>query len=104
MIMKNFTQYLVEAKNRNKEYTKVLTQLDKALMGQQSDIDTAVSEFIKPNGPTIYAFITNKVKDAIKIGYTDQHPEKRIDQWRKYYGKSPEDVKCAFGQRNRAKR
>lgn len=94
MEMKNFTQYLLEAKNRNKEYTKVLTQLDKALMGQQSDIDTAVSEFIKPNGPTIYAFVTNKVKDAIKIGYTDQHPEKRIDQWRKYYGQSPEDVKC----------
>ena len=94
MEMKNLTQYLVEAKNRNKEYTKVLTQLDKALMGQQSDIDTAVSEFIKPNGPTIYAFVTNKVKDAIKIGYTDQHPEKRIDQWRKYYGQSPEDVKC----------
>ena len=94
MEMKNFTQYLIEAKNRNKEYTKVLTQLDKALMGQQSDIDTAVSEFIKPNGPTIYAFVTNKVKDAIKIGYTDQHPEKRIDQWRKYYGQSPEDVKC----------
>lgn len=94
MIMKDFTQYLVEAKNRNKEYTKVLTQLDKALMGQQSDIDTAVSEFIKPNGPTIYAFITNKVKDAIKIGYTDQHPEKRIDQWRKFYGSGPEDVKC----------
>lgn len=94
MIMKDFTQYLVEAKNRNKEYTKVLTQLDKALMGQQSDIDAAVSEFIKPNGPTIYAFVTNKVKDAIKIGYTDQHPEKRIDQWRKYYGSGPEDVKC----------
>ena len=48
--MKNFTQYLVEAKNRNKEYAKVITQLDKALMGQQSDIDAAVSEFIKPNG------------------------------------------------------
>lgn len=94
MIMKDFTQYLVEAKNRNKEYTKVLTQLDKALMGQQSDIDAAVSEFIKPNGPTIYAFVTNKVKDAIKIGYTDQHPEKRIDQWRKFYGSGPEDVKC----------
>ena len=94
MIMKNFTQYLVEAKNRNKEYTQVLTQLDKALMGQQSDIDAAVSEFIKPNGPTIYAFVTNKVKDAIKIGYTDQHPEKRIDQWRKFYGSGPEDVKC----------
>lgn len=92
--MKNFTQYLIEAKDRNKEYAKVLTQLDKALMGQQSDIDAAVSEFIKPNGPTIYAFVTNKVKDAIKIGYTDQHPEKRIDQWRKYYGQSPEDVKC----------
>ena len=30
--MKDFTQYLVEAKNRNKECTKVLTQLDKALM------------------------------------------------------------------------
>ena len=92
--MKNFTQYLTEAKNRNKEYVEVLTQLDKALRGQQSEIDTAVSEFIKPNGPTIYAFVTNKVKDAIKIGYTDQHPEKRIDQWRKIYGHSPEDVTC----------
>ena len=78
--MKDFTQYLVEAKNRNKEYTKVLTQLDKALMGQQSDIDAAVSEFIKPNGPTIYALVTNKDKDAIKNGYKEQQQKKRIEK------------------------
>jgi hypothetical protein len=94
MLMKNFTQYLTEAKKRNIEYVEVLTQLDRVLRGEKSNIDTAVSEFIKPNGPTIYAFVTNKVKDAIKIGYTDQHPEKRIDQWRKIYGHSPEDVTC----------
>lgn len=56
------------------------------------DADIKTLDFIKPNGPTIYAFTTNKVRNAIKIGYTDQHPEKRIEQWRDTYGKEAGDV------------
>lgn len=47
------------------------------------------SGLINPNGPCIYAFTTNPelVKDAIKIGYTDQLPQKRLQQWQKVYNK-----------------
>ena len=68
---------------------KGLSILDQYLNG---DATTQDLKFIKPNGPTIYAFVTNKVKDAVKIGYTDQHPEKRIEQWREIYGKKEGEV------------
>lgn len=68
--------------------------LDKILNNSESNVDNFVKEFIRPNGPTIYAFVTDKVKDAIKVGYTDQHPEKRIEQWREIYGKEKGEVEC----------
>ena len=44
-------------------------------------------EVIKQNGPTIYAFVVKEIKNCIKIGYTDQHPAKRIAQWKDIYEK-----------------
>ena len=80
---------ITEAKKEEKAIGKTL--LDGVLNGEINDVREFTS-FIKPNGPVIYAFTTNKVKDAIKIGYTDQHPEKRIAQWADIYGKKPGDV------------
>lgn len=90
--MKNLYELITEARIKKEPKTpeaKGLSILDQYLNGKSSAQDL---KFIKPNGPTIYAFVTNKVKDAIKIGYTDQHPEKRIAQWREIYGKKEGEV------------
>ena len=86
----------MEAKNKKEEQKHIegTSILDKILNNSESNIDNFVKEFIRPNGPTIYAFVTDKVKDAIKVGYTDQHPEKRIEQWREIYGKGKGEVEC----------
>lgn len=42
-----------------------------------SEIDYS---FLHQNGPMIYAFTTSDVKDAVKIGYTDQSVNARINQ------------------------
>ena len=90
--MKNLYELITEARIKKEPKTpeaKGLSILDQYLNG---DVSAQDLKFIKPNGPTIYAFVTNKVKDAIKIGYTDQHPEKRIEQWREIYGKKEGEV------------
>ena len=91
--MKNLYELITEARIKRElpktPEAKGLSILDQYLKGDLSQQDL---KFIKPNGPTIYAFVTNKVKDAIKIGYTDQHPEKRIAQWREIYGKKEGEV------------
>lgn len=92
--MKELYDLISEARRRKEVPLKTpeakgLSILDQYLKGDLSQQDL---KFIKPNGPTIYAFVTNKVKDAIKIGYTDQHPEKRIAQWREIYGKNDGEV------------
>lgn len=91
--MKNLYELITEARVKRETpktpEAKGLSILDQYLKGDLSQQDL---KFIKPNGPTIYAFVTNKVKDAIKIGYTDQHPEKRIAQWREIYGKKEGEV------------
>lgn len=94
--MINIIKYLIEAKNKKEEqkYIEGTSILDKILNNSESNVDSFVKEFIRPNGPTIYAFVTDKVKDAIKVGYTDQHPEKRIEQWREIYGKGKGEVEC----------
>lgn len=94
--MINIIKYLMEAKNKKEEQKHIegTSILDKILNNSESNIDNFVKEFIRPNGPTIYAFVTDKVKDAIKVGYTDQHPEKRIEQWREIYGKGKGEVEC----------
>lgn len=94
--MINIIKYLIEAKNKKEEQKHIegTSILDKILNNSESNVDNFVKEFIRPNGPTIYAFVTDKVKDAIKVGYTDQHPEKRIEQWREIYGKGKGEVEC----------
>ena len=87
--MKSLNVIINEARKEAKNFGKTL--LDGVLNGEIDDAKEFTT-FIKPNGPVIYAFTTNKVKDAIKIGYTDQHPEKRIAQWAEIYGREPGDV------------
>ena len=94
--MINIIKYLIESRNKKEEQKHIegTSILDKILNNSESNVDNFVKEFIRPNGPTIYAFVTDKVKDAIKVGYTDQHPEKRIEQWREIYGKEKGEVEC----------
>ena len=98
--MISIIKYLMESKTKKEEQKHIegTSILDKILNNSdnssESNVDNFVKEFIRPNGPTIYAFVTDKVKDAIKVGYTDQHPEKRIEQWREIYGKEKGEVEC----------
>ena len=95
--MKSINEFLNEGRKRKEEEQHIegVSILDKILNDEETTpVDEFVKEFIRPNGPTIYAFITDKVKDAIKVGYTDQHPEKRIAQWKEVYGKEAGEVTC----------
>ena len=94
--MLSITQFINEGRKKE-EKEKVIegvSILDKIVNKESDNVEEFVKEFIRPNGPTIYAFVTDKVKDAIKVGYTDQHPEKRIEQWREIYGKELGEVTC----------
>ena len=42
-------------------------------------------KIFKANTPMIYAFTTPQIKNAIKVGFTDQGVQKRINQWKKHY-------------------
>ncbi len=77
----------------DKKKEEELSVLDKALNGDNEEIKE-FEKLLRPNGPCIYAFITDKVNNAIKIGYTDQHPLKRIEQWKEVYGKEEGEVEC----------
>ena len=77
----------------DKKKEEGLSVLDKALNGDNEEIKE-FEKLLRPNGPCIYAFITDKVNNAIKIGYTDQHPLKRIEQWKEVYGKEKGEVEC----------
>jgi len=77
----------------DKKKEEGLSILDKSLNGDNEEIKE-FEKLLRPNGPCIYAFITDKVNDAIKIGYTDQHPLKRIEQWKEVYGKEEGEVEC----------
>ena len=93
----NITQFINEGRRKKQEqeiHIEGNSILDKIMNDKETNIDEFVKEFVRPNGPTIYAFVTDKVKDAIKVGYTDQHPEKRIEQWREIYGKEKGEVEC----------
>ena len=94
MKMRSILQLIREARGKKQKEEKIegLSILDKALNGEIAE-DT-IKDIIHPNGPTIYAFITDKVNDAIKVGYTDQHPEKRIAQWKEIYGEKEGEVTC----------
>lgn len=94
MKMRSILQLIREARGKKQKEEKIegLSILDKALNGEIAE-DT-IKDIIHPNGPTIYAFVTDKVNDAIKVGYTDQHPEKRIAQWKEIYGEKEGEVTC----------
>ena len=94
--MMSLIKFIAEAKraNKNTEQKEIgITILDQVLNGDFKNTDE-FSKLIRPNGPTIYAFVTDKVKNAIKVGYTDQHPMKRIEQWQEVYGKNEHEVEC----------
>ena len=57
------------------------SELDKELNGEESNIGS----FIRQNTPIIYAFVTNMMKPAVKIGFTTQGAQKRLQQWQKYF-------------------
>ena len=92
--MRSIIQYIFEGRKKQstndenkKEGLSILDRNDTVTINQLKNI-------MKINGPVIYAFITDKIDNAVKIGYTDQHPEKRINQWKKKYGKKEGEVKC----------
>jgi len=99
-----FLKYITESRNKKteqeqEEHIEGISILDKIATvkdeeEQEQLVKDFADDFAKPNGPTIYAFITDKVQDAIKVGYTDQHPEKRIAQWKDIYGKEAGEVTC----------
>lgn len=92
--MRSIIQYIFEGRKKQstndenkKEGLSILDRNDTVTINQLKNI-------MKINGPVIYAFITDKIDNAVKIGYTDQHPEKRINQWKKKYGEREGEVKC----------
>ena len=85
------SEYILERLNKKEEdqHIEGMSILD-AVMNANNDkkedeLIEKLNKVIKNNGPTIYAFVVDKVKNAIKVGYTDQHPEKRIQQWKDVY-------------------
>ena len=101
-LMINIVKYILEARkkkaknNTEEKHAEGISILDQITSAKDENreqlIDTFVNTFVRPNGPCIYAFMTDKVRDAIKVGYTDQHPEKRIAQWRELYGRNAGEV------------
>lgn len=85
------SEYILERLNKKKEEQHIegMSILDAAMNvnndKKEDELIEKLNKVIKNNGPTIYAFVVDKVKNAIKVGYTDQHPEKRIQQWKDVY-------------------
>jgi len=63
--------------NRKEMLSESLSNLSK----NESDF----GKYLRTNTPMIYAFITKDIPDAIKVGYTNQGVQNRIDQWKKKY-------------------
>lgn len=84
-------EYIFERLNKKEEEQRIegMSILDAAMNvnndKKEDELIEKLNKVIKNNGPTIYAFVVDKVKNAIKVGYTDQHPEKRIQQWKDVY-------------------
>ena len=84
-------EYILERLNKKEEdqHIEGMSILDAAMNAnndkKEDELIEKLNKVIKNNGPTIYAFVVDKVKNAIKVGYTDQHPEKRIQQWKDVY-------------------
>lgn len=93
--MKSIIEFINEDRRKKQEqeiHIEGNSILDKIMNDKETNIDEFVKEFVRPNGPTIYAFTTDKVDSAVKVGYTDQHPEARIAQWKEIYGKEEGEV------------
>ena len=93
--MQSLTSYIMEAGRRKKQQEEMaiegMSTLDKFNKADEREKEKLLikqfKEVIKQNGPTIYAFVVKEIKNCIKIGYTDQHPAKRIAQWKDIYEK-----------------
>ena len=91
IFMISLLQYIYERRSKKEEEQTVegISILDGVMNTnddkKENELIKKLNEVIKNNGPTIYAFGVDKVKNAIKVGYTDQHPEKRIQQWKDVY-------------------
>ena len=87
----SLSEYILERLNKKEEEQHIegMSILDAAMNAnndkKEDELIEKLNKVIKNNGPTIYAFVVDKVKNAIKVGYTDQHPEKRIQQWKDVY-------------------
>ena len=87
----SLSEYILERLNKKEEdqHIEGMSILDAAMNvnndKKEDELIEKLNKVIKNNGPTIYAFVVDKVKNAIKVGYTDQHPEKRIQQWKDVY-------------------
>ncbi len=100
IFMQSLKSFILEAKQSTKDkkkHTEGISLLQRVFdqqnsKNQETEEIKSFSDIIRPNGPTIYAFTTNKIKDAIKIGYTDRLPEERIAEWKEIYGKGKDDV------------
>lgn len=101
MIAKMMAEKTINEAGRRKKSTvkQVATEegvamVDAMTTGSEAEAKAAEDNFNKViyhNGPTIYAFTTDKVDEPIKIGYTDQLPQRRIEQWRKKYMMGKDD-------------
>lgn len=88
-------KYILEKKNRTPDNEEMavdgMSTLDKFNKADEREKEKLLikqfEDVIKQNGPTIYAFTVKQIKNCIKIGYTDQHPAKRIQQWKDVYEK-----------------
>lgn len=89
--MMSLSEYILERRNKKEEEQHIegMSILDATMNvnndKKEDELIEKLNKVIKNNGPTIYAFVVDKVKNAIKVGYTDQHPEKRIQQWKDVY-------------------
>ena len=92
--MVSLLEYILERHNKKEEEQTAIegmSALDKFNKADEREKEKMlIQQFenvIKQNGPTIYAFVVKQIQRCIKIGYTDQHPAKRIQQWKDVYEK-----------------
>lgn len=81
--------YIIEAETENTSDNQLpndMSKLDTILQNQDSNDDEKFDkELLQTNTPIIYAFKTKYAPNAIKVGYTTQGPEQRVNQWKKFY-------------------
>ena len=93
--MLSLVEYILERHNKKEEEQTAIegmSALDKFNKADEREKEKLLiqqfEDVIKQNGPTIYAFVVKQIPRCIKIGYTDQHPAKRIQQWKDIYEKT----------------